>query len=140
MYNILENKLKIKSLMWRQFIVYACVALIPTAVDFSLLYFLTEFVGVYYMSSLTIAFIAGLSVSYVAQKNLTFKNGSKKYASQFSVFCGISCAGLAINAIIVFCVVEFFGLWYIFGKIIATGIVFVWNFLAHKYITFFEMN
>ena len=136
MYNILENVIGIKSLFGRQFIVYGMVALIPTAVDFSLLYFLTEFVGIYYMSSLVIAFTIALFVSYVAQKKLTFRNGCRKYTPQFSVFCLVSLMGLAINALIVFSAVEYFNFWYIYGKILATATVFVWNFSANKYITF----
>lgn len=136
MNDILENRFGIKSLIARQFIIYGMVALIPTAVDFSLLYFLTEFAGVYYLLSLTIAFSIAAIVSYFAQKRLTFKNGSQRYAPQFSVFCLISLVGLLINAGIVFGAVEFFGLWYMFGKVVATGVSYIWNFSAHKYITF----
>ena len=136
MYNILENVIGIKSLLWRQFIVYGVVALIPTAVDFALLYFLTEFIGFYYMHSLVIAFASALFVSYLSQKNLTFKNGCKKYAPQFSVFCLISLVALSLNALIVFGLTEYLGLWYMFGKVVATALVYIGNFLAHKYVTF----
>jgi len=133
---ILKNKIGIKSPLIRQLIIYSFVALIPTVADFSLLYFLTEFAGFYYLHSLIVAFVVGVWVSYVSQKNLTFKNDSKKYAPQFSVFCGISLIGLLMNTVIVFSLVEFCGLWYIFGKIISTGVVLIWNFSAHRHITF----
>ncbi len=136
MNEILENKFGIKSSIIRQFIIYGMVALIPTAVDFSLLYFLTEFAGLYYLFSLVVAFVVALFFSYFFQKKFTFKNGSRKYTPQFSVFCLISLVGLLINAGIVFGVVEFFGLWYMFGKVVATGVSYLWNFSAHKYITF----
>jgi len=136
MNEILENRFGIKSLIARQFIIYGMVALIPATVDFSLMYFLTEFVGVYYMFSLVIAFIIALFVSYFSQKKLTFRNGSQKYMSQVSVFCLISLVGLLIHIGIVFGMVEYLGLWYMSGKVIATAIAYVWNFLAHKYVTF----
>ena len=136
MNEILENKLGIKSSIARQFIIYGMVALIPTVVDFSLLYLLTEFAGLYYLFSLVIAFVIALFFSYFFQKKFTFKNGSQRYAPQFSFFCLISLVGLLINAGIVFGVVEFFGLWYMFGKVVATGVSYIWNFSAHKYITF----
>ena len=136
MNEILENKIGIKSPLLRQLIIYGFVALIPATVDFSLMYSLTEFAGFYYINSLVVAFVIGVLVSYVSQKNLTFKNGSKKYAPQFSVFCGISLVGLLMNIGIVFSLVEFCGLWYILGKVISTGVVLIWNFSAHRYITF----
>jgi len=136
MNKILENKFGIKSSIIRQFIIYGTVALIPTTVDFSLLYLLTEFAGFHYLSSLVFAFIVALFFSYFFQKKFTFKNGCQKYAPQFSVFCLVSFVGLLINAGIVFSVVEVFGLWYMFGKVIATGVSFIWNFSAHKCITF----
>ncbi len=133
---ILENKIGIKSPVIRQFIIYGFVALIPTVVDFSLFYILIEFAGFYYMASLVFAFMIGILVSYISQKNLTFKNSSKKYAPQFSIFCLISLVGLLISAVVVFGTVEYFGLWYIFGKVIATIGTYFWNFFAHRYVTF----
>jgi len=133
---ILENEFGIKSPLIRQLIVYSFVALIPTAVDFSLVYLLTEFVGLFYINSLVIGFMVGMLVSYIAQKKLTFRNGSNKYAPQFSVFCGVSLVGLLMNMVIVFSLVEFCGLWYLFGKVVSTVVVLAWNFSAHRYITF----
>ena len=136
MNEILENKIGIKSPLVRQLIVYSFVALIPTTVDFSLVYLLTEFAGLYYINSLIIGFMVGTLVSYIAQKRLTFRNGSNKYAPQFSIFCGVSLVGLLMNTVIVFSLVEFCGLWYILGKVVSTGVVLIWNFSAHRYITF----
>ncbi len=136
MNEILENSFGIKSLVVRQFIIYGLVALIPTSFDFSLMYLLTEFVGVYYMYSLVIAFVIASVVSYISQKKLTFKNESKKYTNQLFIFFLISLVGLLINVGIVFGAVECLGLWYIFGKVVATVVTYVWNFFAHKQITF----
>ena len=136
MNDVLENRFGIKSLIVRQFIIYGMVALIPATVDFSLMYFLTEFVGIYYMFSLVIAFTIALFVSYFSQKKLTFRNGSQRYAPQFSVFCLVSLVGLLIHIGVVFGMVEYLGWWYMSGKVIATAIAYVWNFLAHKYVTF----
>lgn len=133
---ILENTFKIKSIFWRQSIIYGMVASIPAVVDFSSVYFLTEFGGIYYINSVAIAFAIALFINYFFQKNLTFKNGSKKYIPQLSVFCLISLVGLALSIVVVFSAVEYFGLWYMFGKAIAMAMTYVWNFSANRYITF----
>ncbi|MBU4536863.1 GtrA family protein [Patescibacteria group bacterium] len=136
MYNFLENTLGIKSLILKQFIVYALVAFIPTIIDFVILYLLTELVGLYYVYSFIIAFFIGLLVSYISHKTLTFKNSSDKYASQFSVFCFFGIIAMGVNLGIVFLLVELFAIWYVIAKIIAIIIVLGLNFLVHKNITF----
>ena len=136
MYNFLENTLNIKSLTVRQFIVYGFVALIPTVVDFGLIYLLTEYFSVYYIYSVIIGFVIALWVSYMAQKNITFKNKSEEYVPQFSIFAVISFGGLFLNIIIVSILVEYFLLWYMFAKVIAQLIIYIWSFLANRFVTF----
>ena len=133
---ILKNTFKIKSFVFRQFIIYGFVALIPTAVDFFLLYFLTEILGIFYMVSLVAAFILSSVVSYISHKKITFRNESQKYIAQFSNLFVISLGGLAINMGVVFGLVEFFGLWYIFAKVVAAMITYFWSFTVNRQVTF----
>ena len=136
MYNFLENTLGIKSLIKRQFIVYGFVALIPTVVDFGLVYTLTEYFSIYYIYSVIIGFVIALGVSYTAQKNITFKNKSEEYVPQFSIFTAISFGGLILNIIIVSILVEYFLIWYMLAKVIAQLVIYVWSFLANRFVTF----
>ena len=133
---ILESIFGIKSLIWRQFIIYGFVALIPTMVDFGLVYILTEHFSFYYLDSVMIGFILALGVSYLAQKNITFKNKSEEYVPQFSIFSVISLGGLFLSIIFISIFVEFFGLWYILAKAIAQILIYIWSFLANRFITF----
>ena len=133
---ILENTFKVRSVFWRQSIVYGIVASIPATIDVSSVYLLTEFAGIYYINSVIIAFTIALFINYFFQKNLTFKNGSKKYIPQLSIFCLVSLIGLALSVVVVFGAVEYFGLWYMFGKVVAMAMTYVWNFSANRYITF----
>ena len=136
MFDFLENTLGFKSLVWRQFIVYSFVALIPASIDFSILYFLTEFLELYYVYAFVFAFSVGSLISYVCQKTLTFKNESEKYTLQFTLFALLGIFALLVNLAIVFLLVEFFSIYYLWAKAIAILIVVVLNFLLHKYISF----
>jgi dolichol-phosphate mannosyltransferase len=133
---ILKNTFKIESFVLRQFIVYGFIALIPTVVDFLLLYFLTEILGIFYMVSLIAAFVLSSVVSYISHKKITFRNESQRYIVQFSNFFLISLGGLAINMGVVFGLVEFFGLWYIFAKVVAATITYFWSFTINRQVTF----
>ena len=115
---------------------YALVALVATAVDFSLVYGLTEAAGLHYLWSIVLAFIAAAVVNYELQKAFTFKCQRKDRLRQFSTFLMIATVGLGINLAVVYLSVELLALWYMFGKAIATVIAFVWNFIANKCITF----
>ena len=103
---------------------------------FTILYFSVEFLKIYYLFSIVLAFIIASIVNFFLQKRFTFKDKNKKYSLQFSSFLLIGVVGMGINLFVVYMSVELLHLWYIFGKIFATGIAFIWNFLANRFITF----
>jgi dolichol-phosphate mannosyltransferase len=116
---------------------YASVSLLATIVDVLLLYSLTEFLNINYLISATISYCTGLLISFYLQKTYTFKENKNtdKIHLQFTKFTVISLIGLILNLIILKIFVEI-GIWYLFAKAIAIVIVFFWNFLINKKITF----
>ena len=47
-------------------------------------------------------------------------------------FVSLSMVGLILNQIVLGVLVEIYNLYYMFAKIIATGIVMVWNYVSRK--------
>ena len=115
---------------------YAVVGGIATVVDMGLLYILTEFVSVFYLLSATISFLIAAVVNYSINKAWTFKNKSAKVAKQFGVFFFFAVIGAGLNLFFLYVFTEYFHLWYMYSKLIATFIVFIWNFFGNKYFTF----
>ena len=105
-------------------------------VDLSLLYIFTEYLHLWYIYSATLSFVITAVVNYTIQKYWTFKNDSRQIFRQLTIFISIQILGLILNNILLYCLVEFLGLWYIVGKIIAAGIVLIWNFGAGKAFVF----
>lgn len=104
-------------------------------IDFCILYILTEFAHWHYLLSATLAFIVAGMYNYTLNRNWTFKaNGSQK--KQFSVFLVMGGIGLLLNNFILYTSVDIIGIWYIYGKIIAAGLVTIYNFFVNKYFTF----
>jgi putative flippase GtrA len=104
-------------------------------IDFSVLYFLTDIVGFHYLTSATISFVLAATANYWSNRRWTFQsNGQRR--KQLPVFFIIAVLGLIINNYIIYISVEKLGLHYLFGKVLATAIVTVWNFLGNKYLTF----
>ncbi len=58
--------------------------------------------------------------------------------AEFAGFAAIGVAGLGLNEAILWMTTEAAGFHYLISKIIATAVVFLWNFAARKYLLFHE--
>jgi len=114
---------------------YAVVGATSMVIDFGILYILTDIFGVYYLTSATASFVVAAFYNYFLNRHWTFRsNGSRR--KQLPIFFAIAIIGVALNNGIMYIGVDQFGLWYIYAKIFATGIVTTWNFIGNKYLTF----
>ncbi len=114
---------------------YLFFSVVATIGDIVLLYVLTDFFYVYYLLSSIISYCFGIIINFSGQKRYTFKNKGRTLP-QFISFVIISLIGLALNIGILKLLVDVFGVWYIYAKIISIAIVFFWNFIINKTITF----
>ncbi len=121
-----------------QFFRYFFVGGLAFVVDFGLLYFLTEFVGFYYLFSATISFTAGLCVNYIISIKWVFSQnkGLKNKKIEFLIFSFIGIVGLLLNAIFIWFFTEKLLFYYMISKVLSTVIVYFWNFFARKYILY----
>ncbi len=106
-------------------------------IDFSLLFFLTEFVGIHYLISAAIALTAGLIINYFLSIHWVFdKRKMVNKSVEFTLFAVIGIIGLGLNELFIWVFTEFAGLYYLLSKIISTAIVYLWNFFARKFTLF----
>lgn len=101
--------------------------------EYALLYSFTEFMDIPYLTSSAIAFTISLLVNYVLCIAVVFHAG-KQTKGEVLLFFATSVAGLGINQIAMWFFVEVASLWYMFAKIIASGIVMFWNYATKRYI------
>jgi len=123
----------------KQFLKFCVVGTIGTAIDFGLLYLLVESAHIWYLLAATISFIVAVINNYIFNKFWTFEDRDKDFLRQFGQFLVVSIIGLGLNVLILYVLVEFAGMWYILAKVLATGVVLIWNFFANKYWTFKKM-
>ena len=122
-----------------QFIRYGFVSVVALAVDFGGMVLLVELLSMHYLIAATISFTAGLVVNYLLSRAWVF--AERKYDSnvkEFLLFAGIGVIGLALNNVILWLAVDKIGIFYIYSKIIATILVFFWNFGLRKMLVFKE--
>lgn len=116
-----------------QMIKYGFVGGAAFIVDYGLLILLTECFDLHYLLSSSLAFCASIFVSYFGSIGWVFDNpdtGSK--VRDIAVFFIIGLIGLGLTNAILWTLTELAGLHYLMSKIVATIIVFFWNFFARK--------
>lgn len=114
---------------------YAVVGGSCAVLDFTVLFILTDWVHLHYLVSATFAFILGGFSNYWLNKHWTFKSDGQ-HRKQLPIFFTLATMGLVINNYILYLSVEHFHFHYLWGKVLAAGIVLFWNFSGNKYLTF----
>ena len=116
---------------------YTFVGGVAFIVDFSSLFFLTEFLGIYYLTSAAIAFLLGLTTNYILSIVWVFsKRRIKNRWFELGIFAVIGIVGLAFNELLIWFFTEHIHFHYLLSKIVSTVFVYLWNFFARKSILF----
>lgn len=129
-----------------QILKFGVVGFIAFFIDFGIFKLLSSVFGVYYLVANFFGFTISLIFNYIASMTFVFErkeNIDKR--KEFIVFTILSVIGLILNELIIYTCIE--GIYYhvpllmeymnrhwaeTFGKIIATGIVMVYNFITRK--------
>ena len=112
------------------------IGVFSTLIDVGLLYFLTEDFGIWYLWSATISYSCGMVVSFFLNKYLNFRDTNRHYLRQSLTFVLISMSSLALTLGVLYLAVEVFSISYLYGKIVAILIAFLWNYFGQSKITF----
>ena len=117
-----------------QLMKFGVVGIIATVIDFVVLTILTETFGVHYLTSAAIGFIVATLFNYVASMRYVFNSrfGPHEKRKELIIFILLSVVGLGLNQFFMWLFVEFFSIFYIFSKVLATVLVMAWNFVSRK--------
>lgn len=126
---------------YRQFSKFLSVGVIATLVDWAIFYLLAGYLGIFYLLSLAVSYLASTVLNFFVNRRFTFGNKSRKIHVQFMSFIAIALVGLALNEAIIYGLVHYLfsstaGPVVMASRIIATLVVFLWNFVLNKSITF----
>lgn len=116
-----------------QFFRYTVVGGVAFVVDFGLLYLLTHYGGVYYLTSASLAFVVGLVINYTFSVLWVFSHRvvNNRWV-EFGLFALVGVLGLGLNDLSMWLLTSVAGLYYLYSKLITTALVFVWNFAIRK--------
>lgn len=105
-----------------------------TVLDFGILFVLTHFAGLNYVTSSIISFMSGTVLNYYLCIYWVFDiRVVENRHREFLYYTLITAIGLGINTLLIWSFTEFIGLYFMLSKLIATFVTYWWNFGARKY-------
>ncbi len=114
---------------------------IAAFVSLGLLYTFTDILGIWYLLSSMLAFIFAFFVSFLLQKLWTFKNTHTHDTSrQFFLYLATALAGLLVNTIFMYILVDIFGVWYMLAQIFSSGIIAAVTFFIYGNVIFYHIQ
>lgn len=112
---------------------YLFVAGAAFTVDFGLLILFTQLVGVNYLIAATMSFCVGVVVNFSLSVKWIFpKSKFTKLHHEFAGVMFIAIIGLVLNDLILWSLTSKLGIFYLYSKLIATILIFFWNFFIRK--------
>ncbi|MEK7156052.1 MAG: GtrA family protein, partial [Patescibacteria group bacterium] len=101
---------------------------------YAFLFGLTEYAGVWYITSAIVAFVAYYCVNFLSQKFWTFKNRDRKGLNQqLAKFTAMAIGNWILNTVLLYLMVEYLGMWYLFAQAILTIVVSTIAYVLFKH-------
>jgi putative flippase GtrA len=104
-----------------------------------ILYLLTSLFGIYYIISAILSSLFLTGLSFYFNENWTFNSITnytyKKMRHRVVSYYLVSSSGISLNIIILFLLTNYANLYYLYSSIIASFLVYLWNFSLNEKIT-----
>ena len=126
------------SLFAKHAVKYYSVGASGVLVNLGLLFFLTEFIGLWYFLSYTIAISVSITSNFILNKFWTFRDSidSQRTVVMYVKFVSVSLLGMAIQLGSVYVFVESLSIYYMLAALISIGIAGGINFIINRRWTF----
>lgn len=124
------------SILAFKLIKFCMVGFTGMVIDFSVTWLLKEKVAVNKYIANSMGFILAAVNNFIWNRIWTFESGPSSITLQFTLFISISLAGLALNNLLIYLLHEKLKWNFYLSKIVAIGLVTIWNFLMNLFFTF----
>lgn len=116
-----------------QIIKFSIVGGISFLIDYLLLMFFTDVLGIWYLLSSFLSYSVSTIYNYILSMKYVFKGKEDMgKGKEFTIFVTLSLMGLGVNQLGMWGFVDGIDMDYKWAKIIVTAIVMVWNFVTRK--------
>lgn len=122
-----------RSRLVRQFGRFLVVGLLSFAVDFGLFLVMHELLAIQYLVASTTSFAISLVLNYWLTLRFVFDaRPGRNVAAEFVLYIGLNIVALGLNQLVLLLSVEVLAADPVVGKLIATAVVLVFNFISRK--------
>jgi len=116
-------------------ILYGIIGSFSSGLDFAIYTVLVQVLGVHYIMANCISVVAGISTSFILNRNYNFKVKDKT-GRRFGIFLCVGFTGLFLSNLILYTCINTFVLNKIVSKLLSIVLVVFFQFLVNKYFTF----
>jgi putative flippase GtrA len=120
---------------FKQLVIYGVVGALATLVEWGCFYVFDLQLGWNYMVATAVAFIFSTFANWLFGKLMLFHEKQPILQELGKIYL-TSIAGLLMNLLIMWIEIDLLGIGDMLAKVIATCIVFLWNFLIRKYVIY----
>jgi predicted glycoside hydrolase/deacetylase ChbG (UPF0249 family)/putative flippase GtrA len=116
---------------------FVIAGVISTGSNLLLLFLFTDILGLWYIASAITSYLLAIAISFTLQKFWAFAHHSVAHVRE-EVFWYIlnNVFGLVFDAVGLFVLVEYFGMWYMFAQFILLALIATWNFFIYRFVIF----
>lgn len=104
-------------------------------VDFGVTFVCKELLKLNKYIANALGFIAAATSNYTLNRLWTF-HSHNNITAEYAKFIGVAILGLGINSAVIYLLVEKLRLHFYFSKLLAIGVVTIWNFLMSYFFAF----
>ncbi len=126
----------IDRLLLLKFLKFCVVGFSGMVIDFSTTWLLKEKAKVNKYVANSTGFILAATSNYIWNRIWTFQSENSQIAVEYLSFILISVAGLGINNFVIYLLNDRLKINFYLSKLLAIGVVTIWNFLMNFIITF----
>tara|TARA_B110000285_G_C14839131_1_gene474499 strand:- start:52 stop:435 length:384 start_codon:yes stop_codon:yes gene_type:complete len=119
-----------------KFLKFCVVGSLGLGIDFGTTYSLKEKFKLNKYVSNSLGFIFATVSNYLFNKYWTFEDTNPDAIIQFTKFVAVSLVGLVFSNLIIYLLINKRGTKFYWAKLIAIGVVVIWNFIANYNYTF----
>ncbi len=119
-----------------KFIKFGIVGVSGVVVDFGITWILKERLKLNKYIANSAGFACAVVSNYYLNRIWTFHSADPHVGIQFAKFSVVALIGLGLNNAIIYLLTERYGVKFYTAKLIATGVVMLWNFGANYFFTF----
>jgi putative flippase GtrA len=119
-----------------KFIKFGVVGFSGVFVDFGVTWLLKEQLKVNQYAANTCGFLCAVVSNFMLNRLWTFQDSNPDVMLQFGKFLVLSLVGLGLNNLFIYWMTEKYKTNFYVAKLLATGVVMVWNFWANSRFTF----